>query len=65
MMSLHSDPGYSFIGIGDLFTTQNSMANFQKPMTIFYSDTERLLKYSPVTLHISAVTRILNENPVM
>ena len=64
MMSLHSDPGYS-LGIRDLFTTQNSMANFQKPMTIFYSDTEPLLKYSPVTLHTSAATRILNENPVM
>ena len=64
MMSLHSDPGYS-LGIGDLFTTQNSMANDQKPMTIFYSDTKPLLKYSPVTLHISAATRILNESPVM
>ena len=64
MMSLHSDPGYS-LGIGDLFTMQNSMANVQKPMTIFYSDTKPLLKYSPVRLHISAATRILNENPVM
>ena len=44
---------------------QNSTANVQKPMTIFYSDWEPLLKYSPVTLHISAATRILNENPVM
>ena len=44
---------------------QNSMANVQKPMTIFYSDTKPLLKYSPVTLHISAATRILNESPVM
>ena len=64
MMSLHSDPGYS-LGIGDLFTMQNSMANVQKPMTIFYSDTKPLLKYSPVMLHISAATRILNESPVM
>ena len=63
MMSLHSDPRCS-LGIGDLFTTQNSTANAQKPKTIFYSDTELLLKYSPVTLHISAATRILNENPV-
>ena len=64
MMSLHSDLGYS-LGIGDLFTMQNSMANVQKPMTIFYSDTKPLLKYSPVMLHISAATRILNESPVM
>ena len=63
MMSLHSDPGCS-LGIGDLFTTQNSTANAQRPKTIFYSDTELLLKYSPVMLHISAATRILNENPV-
>ena len=63
MMSLHSDPRCS-LGIGDLFTTQNSTANAQKPKNIFYSDTELLLKYSPVTLHISAATRILNENPV-
>jgi len=61
MMSLHSDPGCS-LGIGDLFTTQNSTANVQKPMTIFYSDTESLLKYSPVKF--SPATRILNENPV-
>ena len=64
MMSLHGDPGYS-LGIGDLFTMQNSMANVQKPMTVFCSDTKPLLKYSPVTLHISAATRILNESPVM
>ena len=44
---------------------QNSTANVQKPMIIFYSDWEPLLKYSPVTLYISAATRILNENPVM
>ena len=30
-------------------------------MTIFYSDAE---PFSPVTLHISPATRILNENPV-
>jgi len=33
-------------------------------MTIFYSDVEPLSKYSPVTLHLSPATRILNENPV-
>ena len=42
---------------------QNSLANVQWPMTIFYSDMEPLSKYSPVTLHLSSVTRILGENP--
>ena len=32
-------------------------------MTILYSDMELLSKCSPVTLHLSPVTRILNENP--
>ena len=32
-------------------------------MTILYSDVEPLSKYSPVTLHLSPATRILNENP--
>ena len=32
-------------------------------MTIFYSDMEPLSKYSPVMLHLSPTTRILNENP--
>ena len=31
-------------------------------MTIFYSDVEPLSKYSPVMLHLSPATRILNEN---
>ena len=31
-------------------------------MTIFYSDEEPLSKDSPVTLHLSPATRILNEN---
>ena len=44
-------------------TMQNSRANVEWPMTIFYSDTEPLSKYSPVTLHLSPVTRILGENP--
>ena len=34
-------------------------------MTILYSDVEPLSKYSPVTLHLSPATRILNENPVV
>ena len=32
-------------------------------MTIFDSDVEPLSKYSPVMLHLSPATRILNENP--
>ena len=32
-------------------------------MTIFYSDVEPLSEYSPVMLHLSPATRILNENP--
>ena len=32
-------------------------------MTILYSDVETLSKFSPVTLHLSPATRILNENP--
>ena len=31
-------------------------------LTDFYSDMEPLSKYSPVTLHLSPATRILNEN---
>ena len=34
-------------------------------MTILYSDVEPLSKYSPVMLHLSPATRILNENPVV
>ena len=44
------------------FTMQNSPTNVRKPLTIFYSDVEPLSKYSPVTLHLSPATRILNEN---
>ena len=32
-------------------------------MTSFYSDVETLSKYSPITLHLSPHTGILNENP--
>ena len=32
-------------------------------MTIFYSDVEPTSQFSPVTLHLSPATRILNENP--
>ena len=32
-------------------------------MTIFYSYIEPLSRYSPVTLHLSPATIILNENP--
>ena len=46
------------------FTTQNSLADVWWPTTIFYSDVEPLSKYSPVMLHLSPATRILNENPV-
>ena len=31
-------------------------------MTIFYSDVEPVSEYSPVMLHLSPATRILNEN---
>ena len=32
---------------------------------LLYSDVEPLSKYSPVMLHLSPATRILNENPVV
>ena len=32
-------------------------------MTVFYSGVEPLSKYSPVMLHLSPASRILNENP--
>ena len=32
-------------------------------MTITYLDMEPLSEYSPVTLHLSPATRVLNENP--
>ena len=32
-------------------------------MTIFYSDVGPLSIYSPVTLHLSPATTIVNENP--
>ena len=32
-------------------------------MTTFYSDVEPFSKYSPVMLHLSPATRILNETP--
>ena len=32
-------------------------------MTIFYSEEEPHSKCSPVTLHLSPATRIINENP--
>ena len=50
-------------------TTQNSLANVWQIMTSFYSDMQpapgwwTLSKYSPITLHLSPSTRILNENP--
>ena len=47
------------------FTMQNSPTNVRYPLTIFYSDVEPLSKYSPVTLHLSPATRILNENPAV
>ena len=43
------------------FTKLNSPANFCQPMTTFYSDVEPFSKYSPVMLHLSPATRILNE----
>ena len=52
-------PGCS-LGIGDqriLRLTFRSYGNF-------YSDLEPLSKYSPVMLHLSPATRILNKNPV-
>ena len=33
------------------------------PLIFFFSDVEPLSKCSPVTLHLSPATRILNENP--
>lgn len=44
-------------------TMQNTQANDQQIMTNFYLDVEPLSNYSPVTLHLSPATRILNENP--
>ena len=48
-----------------LFTMQKSLVNVQKAMTIFHSDVEPFSKYSPVMLHLSPATGILNENPVL
>ena len=49
-----------------LFTyTHNSLANVWVPLTILLLDVEPFTKYSPVTLHLSPATRILNENPAI
>ena len=48
-----------------LFTMRKSPANVQKATTIFHSDVEPFSKYSPVMLHLSPATRILNENPML
>ena len=45
------------------FTMQDSLANVRLPLTSFHSDVDLVSKYSPVTLHLSPSTRILNENP--
>ena len=61
----HHEAGCS-LGIGDrriVCLLHDSPANVQWPMTILYSDVEPLSKYSPVTLHLSPATRILNDNP--
>ena len=44
---------------------KNSLANIQLSLRPFfiYSDEEPLSEYSPVTLHLSPATRILNGNP--
>ena len=47
------------------FTMKNSPADVQQPVNIFYSDEEPLSKYSPVMLHVSPATRILNNNPAL
>ena len=44
---------------------KNSPAKDRLPGTISYSDEEPLSKYSPIMLHLSPATRILNENPVI
>ena len=46
-----------------LVTTLNSPASVRWPRAVFYSDVQPLSKYSPVTLHLSPATRILNESP--
>ena len=59
--------GCSFLSIGDWrilqFTALNFTAIVRYPMTTMYSDVEPFSKYSPVTLHLSPATRILNKNP--
>ena len=45
------------------FIMKNSPTDVRQPVTIFFSDEEPLSKYSPVVLHLSPATRILNENP--
>ena len=59
--------GCSFLSIGDWrilqFTALNFTAIVRYPMTTMYSVVEPFSKYSPVTLHLSPATRILNKNP--
>ena len=45
------------------FTALNFTAIVWYPMTTMYSVVEPFSKYSPVTLHLSPATRILNKNP--
>ena len=45
------------------FTALNFTAIVRYPTTTMYSDVEPFSKYSPVTLHLSPATRILNESP--
>ena len=49
------------------FTTRNSPGHVRQPMTTgtFYTNVKPFSKYmySPVTLHLSLATRILNEKP--
>ena len=55
--------GHQASEIGEFsITMQNSSTNVWQFITIFYSDVEPLLKYSPVTLYLSPSMRILNEN---
>lgn len=47
-----------------MFTVQISVECSIAYDLFFYSDMERLKRYSLVALHLSPVTGILNENPV-
>ena len=63
-MSTHCQGVYLALEIGELSVYYAELSTWCSvaSMTNFYSYVEPLSKYSPVTLHLSPATRILNEN---